>query len=401
MRDETTGRVLETYLERCPPFPLGGPWARYFPNVRVRRPPHDPDAAERALAGAFTAEQLCEAGLAEVGPDGAVSLKPALRDPDGVVVALRGRRGAPFDLLTADGCVSGRRLPALAALRDRWYRRALARFEGNLVVACTPAALAAYVAAGVPAVPAGGLAEVGGTRILALARRFSGPPGHREGVSAGDGRDAGEARARWRAARNLTLVLAYWDASDLSREPPASANLVLTNFFRMNFHLGAGVAAALWGPAEDAVAELRSCLVYGLEAHVWASLVSNVARDAHPLPPPPRGVRGRPAPAPDWRAGLAGLPEAARAGADQLWLAQAAADAAFQRDVVDPLFREAEEETDPLERNRLVREATRSGLYFKALVRAEGRLAEAAADGALGLSPEMLRQLSDVLRLAK
>lgn len=92
----------------------------------------DPRETLAALRAAFDLPLLQAAGVIDRLPDGEVRLHPTLCDPVGALIALRTNPAeAPFEVLTAAGCVSRRTLPLLAT-RDDARTAAQAQQTGHL-----------------------------------------------------------------------------------------------------------------------------------------------------------------------------------------------------------------------------------------------------------------------------
>jgi hypothetical protein len=128
LHDSDSGAFGPAYaklLESCPKLRLSPPWNLFDPDVGCYAPVTDPERALAALRQDFDDRLLQQAGILQQTARGP-RLHPALCNPVGALVALRSSADEkPFDLLTARGCLSGRRLPVFAALLDGWTVAAL------------------------------------------------------------------------------------------------------------------------------------------------------------------------------------------------------------------------------------------------------------------------------------
>ena len=126
---EACGPAYARLLARCPRLRLDPPWHLFAPDEACYAPVTDPEQTLAALRQDFDDRLLQQAGIHQQTGQG-LRLHPALCNPVGALVALRtSAEETPFDLLTARGCLSGRRLPVFAALLDSWTVAALEKSQ--------------------------------------------------------------------------------------------------------------------------------------------------------------------------------------------------------------------------------------------------------------------------------
>ena len=118
-RLSSLSELYERLFARCPVLRFPEPWTFVSLRGDCRACVTDPAETLTALCAEFGLLLLQAAGVIDRLPDGTVQLAPHLCDPEGAVIALRAEAGgAPFELLTAAGCLSGLNLPLQATLHD-------------------------------------------------------------------------------------------------------------------------------------------------------------------------------------------------------------------------------------------------------------------------------------------
>ncbi|MBC8355317.1 MAG: hypothetical protein H8E66_25350 [Planctomycetes bacterium] len=159
-KSDQTGfsRIYAAFLSLCRPAELPPPWDGLTPHSDCFLCPTDPDAAFAELQEQFDRRDLLRSHVAVRTRDNGVRLRRSLRDPAEYVVALRKKEGAaPFDVLTAEGCLSQTRWPAIASLEDLSIRAALADSDNRLLVCFDMLELVVCRSIGLPASLAVGL----------------------------------------------------------------------------------------------------------------------------------------------------------------------------------------------------------------------------------------------------
>src|SRR5436190_1393598 len=127
-------KIYQTVLDHCGAYRTMGEWSGFCADVDCKVTTDCSSALLSDLIEHFAVSDLTESGVAEGLPDGLV-LTPVLGNGARPIVALReSPTSTPYDLLTSDGLISKRGLPAIAILKD--YRtRQLLKQNGRVFVA--------------------------------------------------------------------------------------------------------------------------------------------------------------------------------------------------------------------------------------------------------------------------
>jgi hypothetical protein len=119
--------ALQELLDACPPLSSCPGLPTLTPGADCRGPVQDPLSILLRLQRNFDEPTLVRAGLVEKHDAAGFILAHALYEPDSLIVGLRRQSaGAPFDLLTPGGTVSGR-LAILSSLKDGVTKKAFRR----------------------------------------------------------------------------------------------------------------------------------------------------------------------------------------------------------------------------------------------------------------------------------
>jgi hypothetical protein len=168
---EVFGPAYAKLLGHCPRLRLDPPWHLFDPDEACYAPVTDPEQTLAALRQEFDDRLLEMAGIVQETAQGP-RLHPALCNAVGALVALRtSAEHKPFDLLTARGCLSGRKLPVFASLRDAWTTVALEKTQ-RLVATPRIREVALLRALGLPATLTWGLHQPALAPLRALAELF-------------------------------------------------------------------------------------------------------------------------------------------------------------------------------------------------------------------------------------
>jgi len=164
--------IYQALYDLCQPFHLPHPWHRLAADADVRAGPLDLAEAVAHLAQSFTPDDLVRKRVACTTSEGILAPAPAL-SAGGPLVFLRLKpQEAPVEILTASGCLSGRRLPVLAAFADYRTVAAIRARDDTLLVATTLEDVAVLRALGFAATLATGLAEINLRQLERLSRHF-------------------------------------------------------------------------------------------------------------------------------------------------------------------------------------------------------------------------------------
>ena len=329
------------------PCQLPGEWARFKSPQAFFQPPRDSSALLAQLGGIFDRDDLLKAGILAPNNEGGIGLHPSLADQSSILIGLRKSAGdKPFCLLTENGCLCGR-WPFTAMLAD--YRTHDLRIHGEpLLIASTIADVAILSTLKLAAVPAVGLRNFSRKSVSAFCRALRRPrhcePSRRFNSDAAYGDDGAK------KTLPIPLVLVGWDPSRLDFELPDNIQVLEQHLRGLDWNLGIDLDDVLiWKPTAGDVDRVRYCLAMGNGRDVRRAVLASLEYNCEPLirtsnvpqgPDPPYGHRLA-----EWVA-LQWEPNE-RTRRQQAWQRL---QAAWERDVIQPLVRQAQEYADPADR---------------------------------------------------
>lgn len=241
--------IYRFVAERCPPAELPGRW-KAFSAEGVHAGHPQPRTLVAELVAKFARDELLASGVVVPGtpPDG-LELIPELTSPAKPFLAIRsGPR--THDLVTAQGCLSGRRLPVTAACHD-WHSVHSLQGRRTLFIAFSVEDMAVLRALNFAAATAAGLSQLGGERLDEFCDQLRLPRRGRRRVS----------------GVGVMPILVAWQpaAWDLS-EPPEWAATV-AHLRRLHHVLGVDLQhATCWRPTADDLEELAFAFQFGSAA---------------------------------------------------------------------------------------------------------------------------------------
>ncbi|MCA9114034.1 MAG: hypothetical protein KDA79_03045 [Planctomycetaceae bacterium] len=397
--DADVAEVYQRLLEHCEEYECNPPWP--FRDPHAFRGPVDAGGTLVALQSEFSLNALEQSGVVVFDRSGSGEpvLNPAVVGRDAVLVALRGSEGAPpFELLTAAGNLSGTSLPVEAVLDDEPTSRMLLEFNDNLCVGFTIADVAALRAAGVPATLATGLDDLSGHVLRRVGPRFG-----LEVITA-------DTSVAPMPERQLQMVLVGWSPAEPSLDQPTGLGAVREHFTLLDRHLGVSVVehVAAWHPSAEELQALLFRLRHGEIEDVQRGLFES-AESALSLwrwQGSMALLLGSPT---DYATAVSLVHEFCRGGRSDESLRRKAwekFEAALERDVVEPLIRDALAERDPSRREAMLARAEIARVFHMQMMQAGQRLGERirehGAQGTIGLSEKEMRKLSGLAdRLVK
>lgn len=264
-------RVIDAGAEA--PYAFAGPWSRLSSDAAIVRAPVEPVTLLNQLQHEFPPDALQRSGVVSRAQSGAPELNPALLGSENALLALRDpRRGGVFELLTADGCISGGALPAIAILQDTVTTDLLRNPLRPLCVAFALRDVLLLRSLGLPATLSLGLQQLGGAELEEFCRTF--------GLSKGP-RAISE-------NSNPKLLFVGWCPSQLSADPPEGFSATGDHFVNLHRHLGIDMRTVqVWRPSASELKALRFCLQYGSIDDVRGSIVRSMERSTEPVAPVP------------------------------------------------------------------------------------------------------------------
>ncbi len=315
--------IFDGFVKQCEPPQKR--WKGFLPHgSNVLQCLRSPDKVVDELLASFTIDELVSSGLTRRYDTERCQLIPELVAGQ-LFIALRDETtAAPYDLLTAEGCLSGE-LPALAVLRDAETRTMLAEWDLELFAAETIDDVLVLRACGLPATLASGfeaapLDDVGRLAVFGLTRG----PRHRQLVLAQQAEEehdatqpncsevdtammGGTVRCSAREMDNTTaeveanLMLVAWNPSQLTCATATAQKRVVDHFLQLNRHLNLDVGNLTWWqpkPADVATLEFiaarRSAAMFREVmqdvAFERGESIVNIGKPAPQRPGPPRDL---------------------------------------------------------------------------------------------------------------
>lgn len=358
--DNTTlPAVYADVISDCEPYRSEEPWSR-FPDPGAYFCPSDPDHLLESLRQKYRAEDLLMWGVAVADGDD-IALSPALLDRENPLVALRGRDGEPpFDILTRDGCISGR-TPAVAVLDDV-VAIGLTLHDPSIVhIVFTMQQLIAYRSLGLCAAISTGLVELSRDRIAELFRRLQPFDVDDDQATTGEGpaeAESGTQTAReqrsqyyWEtgADQDWSLSFQNWSLDAPDGDYAGEISAMRDHFAKIEKHFARTLRDAfVTTPTLEAREALEFALQHGSRTDTRRALLAMGGR-GEPLITRPVGVKKVFTPPGSLSGATSQLFETQRLQSD-LTTRNRAWDnyqEALERSVLAPLRQEAEAEPDP------------------------------------------------------
>ncbi len=380
MKDVNKQReILTHFMAYC--VPATEHWKGFLPHgSNVLQCLRSPDKVVDELLASFTIDELVSSGLARRYDTERCQLIPELVAGQ-LFIALRDETtAAPYDLLTAEGCLSGE-LPALAVLRDRETRTMLEKSQMTLLAAATIEDVLVLRACGLPATLASGfealpLDDIGRLAVFGLQC----DPSYREAALAQQAEEEDAATQPHRAEvdtenmgsaaphgtwevddttaeEDVSLMLVGWHPSQLTYATATAQKRVADYFLQLSQHLNLEVWELNWWQPQQAefaalefVVGRRSAATFGqmLQKLALEGGVS-IARIGKPAPQ-------QPGPPSDLAEAMAAL-DAYRQPPHHFFASPTGAEKTraeffrlLERDLLAPLRKQAMASGDPLER---------------------------------------------------
>lgn len=326
--------ILNDFLSYCEPGPVRGRWSISDAMIDVWRCPKSVDTALQALASKYGRTSLVRAGLILDSPKQKLELSGAFPYPASLILALRrSENGAPFDLLADNGSVSGR-LPLYSACRDYRIAADLAQ-HGFVLLTFSLSDLVAMRAVGLPAAPANGL----GHFTAKTARQF---------------RKLFESTLKIPESGLKRPVLVGWSPSNWSLDRPSGLDEVIANLQATADSVAPQSfdEMYLWRPDNDQMRSIADCLGTGTASAAVHAIVESLNNSAVSLSP----ERAKTASCPALLDSSLELQQelARQDGTPKTRKRKLRAHRrAVQNELVTPLLKQAADESDPIQRNRL------------------------------------------------
>ncbi len=382
--DVLRSAIYGEVVSACEPFRPEGPWGR-FQDPGAYCCPADPDQLLASLCQKFRAEDLVRSGVAGVagvaGEAGdAIFLAPALLEAGNALIALRTEVDQrPFEILTPEGCLSGR-LPAVAALDDVIALREGQLNEPHLHVVFGFEQVLACRSVGLPAALATGLADVSRSAIRELFQRLYPSDAFDEeedafDKAAWDDEDGRTIDADDEASEHLSVnsgddwlvKLHGWSLFDVEARLEAEIELIRTHFAKIENYLNRSLRdARVVFTSAKAREALEFALQHGGRCDVRRALLE-MASSSEALIPRPVGMKKVFQPPGSFSGATSQLFEANRLQSDATVQKRAwdNYDETLEREVLSPLREEGAAEADPVVRSLKLGFAAQASLLHR------------------------------------
>lgn len=346
-------QLYADFLQQCQPGAVPGQWARFEEHADCWHLPCGVKPLVEALREKYDDNTLVTAGLFERDTEKTARVACRWLECPGTFLALRTEaQQSPFDLLTADGAVSGD-LPIRIALDDHAVKSALDS-KAFLLVAFSISDLVALRAVGLPAVSAAGLERFSAKSLEEFRHVLT---------------SSSQSSERW----PQQLILTGWSPSRLIRDRPQLLEPVVDNLRNCDPIRRLLPDILVWAPTGQDIQAIGRCAALGTRDDVVAAILESLDGRAKPLALSQKNLLR-----------LTGL---AKATADlRRELLRSHSTASSRRKMVrrvgdevelafaGPLLAKAAAETDPEERMRLTTLAGTERILTPTLVRVAARL---------------------------
>ncbi len=377
MTPELRTAIYSTVLDTCDPVELPSPWAFLDDQLDVVGPIADSEDLLDQLLDQYESEALTSAGVA-VETDEDIELHDSLSSE--LFLPLRHQIDQEcFEIVTSEGCLSGRSIPALSVSRDEQTCADSVSQDSRLFVTGSLWETGILRSLGLPAVTASGLTTADLQQIEQICRRFGLTANPFSSTS-----QVGEsASPLLRYAANLRevqgnnqpcsrLILVAWSVLQCTQELPPRIDEVMQHFAHVSINLHRELShVQVWQPP---VADL-SQLVWALELEsrelVRAALLRSIANSTSSLADLVAELAPDPADSMDYqeacqnllkelRGAIPGEEQGAEMQAARVQLAKV-----VDRKLIQPLLDEAEQSADPGNRVLKMQMAELSRLFFQ------------------------------------
>jgi hypothetical protein len=280
-----SSKIFAFLVQQCPLLPLAAPLVGLQPQCRARQGAADPGQLQQTLLEKFPRDALLTAGVLQPKAQGSqeLALNPVLTGPMGAFLPLTATaKSDPFELLGAEGCVSGSTLPLLAAVKDFGVKTGVKAGQPLLIAFGVPDC-AVLTAAELPCTTANGLARLGDPQLKSVCNKL----GWRRGLQL-DSVSSTSAMASDSTVSSpfplRQIVLVGWSPWAWSTEPPAAFAATSAHFQRLHNDLQVQLPQVLlWTPPQSSLESFAVVAEYGSSIEFRQRLLASIKRDAKPL----------------------------------------------------------------------------------------------------------------------
>jgi hypothetical protein len=394
--------IYDFIVRQGTPSKLPGPWKVFkcdpaFFNLDVA-----PETLLRRLRSEFESDDLNRAHVTKGNGKRATVLSPPLADNRSFIVAVRPKaEEKPRALLFAgmDKTLEGRWVLD-AALADHHVQALLESLSRQLLIVSSAEDLAVLTSMGFPAAPAGGLDSLGGQRLELLLKRLGlqAPENQRAGREQAPGPQSASSKA---PLEPIALILVNWSPSRLDLADVPLILQIRDRLRRLEELCGLEFPDfTIWKPTSKHLERLRFCIDNRTRPYIYSALLASLEQSCQTLELSALGPRPEPETLVEAVRELNAYPRTPSFDALTLrsW---DRIERLLQKELIEPLLKQAEETADPLEKSLVVQLAGLTATLHTQLL----RLATGAANssgatgprGPRGLPKEDLQQILALL----
>jgi hypothetical protein len=216
-------------------------------------------------------------------PADGLQLNPSLCQANTAIIALReSDEHAPFDLLTADGTLTGRLLPVCASLRDGRIRKMIKRAEENvLCVSSNSADVVLLLAQNVPATFDTGLTQLGDDYLVQVRKDYKLDPPEPErnyGIIEMEDCDPDDEQVL------PDILFLGWSPATLSAELPPGFSAIVSHLTAIEHHLGLYMDRfCQWRPTQVEISQIEFCLEVRMLKELKGAIIESIRNSSGQL----------------------------------------------------------------------------------------------------------------------
>lgn len=276
--------IFAFLVKSCPLLPLAPPLVGLQPQCRARQGAADAGKLQQSLLKKFPQEALSTAGvLRKAEGSEELALHPVLADPKGAFLPLSTKANAdPFELLGTEGCVSGRTLPLLAAVKDHDVSMGV-KAGLPLLIAFGVPDCAVLSAAGLPCTTANGLNQLRDPQLKSVCDTL----GWRRGLLRNLESSSGAAVSNRAVNSHLPvrqLVLVGWNPSAWSNELPTTFAATSEHLKCLHSELQIQMPQVLlWTPPPSSLKSFGFVAECASSDELRQRLLESINRDSKPM----------------------------------------------------------------------------------------------------------------------
>jgi hypothetical protein len=217
--------VLQKIYSLSEPVSNVEKWQFLPSNAHARRYPGDANSLLDSLRSEFSIGKLKAAKVVKTADDGELTLSPKLSTAGSVFVSLRHNKNkAPFELMTAGGCLTSDVPPSIIAYRDWTATQYIGNSLHNILVAADMCSAVVLRSLNFPAAVAAGLDTLSDPQRRQLCGQCEFEPGRQARPLP---------QLEKMRNKNIRFVFVLWDVVNLNSQIPDDIQVIVTRFARI------------------------------------------------------------------------------------------------------------------------------------------------------------------------